>query len=241
MVEELSHAELTYGERMRVGEVNARWLKAKAGFGGELQLMTHPFDVEDEVSWVGRSIDWEGRKERCMRACVPRLLARSLQDHHHPENTLGRSIHWWYVCLGWLARPTANTHHPSPNPPTNNAQWQVRKFYCFDRPRSHPESVLLAFIFFTPCFRGGRTVGYNANILRRDPTLERPNYGGWVDGCFFDSVCVLFLKMLGMDGSIDRDRCRCRTDDAWFACLLGCWFAVVGSFVVFCLGGEVVD
>ena len=180
VVEELSHAELTYGERMRVGEVNARWLKAKAGFGGELQLMTHPFDVEDEVSWVGRSIDWEGRKERCMRACVPRLLARSLQDHHHPENTLGRSIHWWYVCLGWLARPTANTHHPSPNPPTNNAQWQVRKFYCFDRPRSHPESVLLAFIFFTPCFRGGRTVGYNANILRRDPTLERPNYGGWV-------------------------------------------------------------
>ena len=32
---------------------------------------------------------------------------------------------------------------------------------------------MLAYIFFTPCFRDGQVVGHNANILRRDPTLDK--------------------------------------------------------------------
>ena len=49
MVEELTHAELTPAERERVVEISRRWLEGKTGFGGELQMMTHPFRVEDEV------------------------------------------------------------------------------------------------------------------------------------------------------------------------------------------------
>ena len=58
----------------------------------------------------------------------------------------------------------------------------VRKFYCFE-PAAPSEEVkddgsggnggaraadrgqLIAFMFFTPCCRDGKVVGYNANIL----------------------------------------------------------------------------
>ena len=36
----------------------------------------------------------------------------------------------------------------------------------------------MAYIFFTPCFREGNIVGWNANILRRDPTMEGTKNGG---------------------------------------------------------------
>lgn len=32
---------------------------------------------------------------------------------------------------------------------------------------------MLAYIFFTPCFREGKIIGYQANILRRDPKIAK--------------------------------------------------------------------
>lgn len=53
VVEEQTNAELTPAERERVAEISRRWLEGKKGFGGELQMMTHPFRVEDEVGHAG--------------------------------------------------------------------------------------------------------------------------------------------------------------------------------------------
>lgn len=52
-MEELRHDELTAAERARVAEISERWLGRKKGFGGELQMMTHPFYMEDEVCGCG--------------------------------------------------------------------------------------------------------------------------------------------------------------------------------------------
>lgn len=55
---------------------------------------------------------------------------------------------------------------------------------------------MLAYMFFTPCFRDGRVIGYQANILRRDPKIAK---------------CVFFLAMsivyVGVDVGVGRPFC----------------------------------
>lgn len=66
------------------------------------------------------------------------------------------------VCLG-----SASMHrHPLPyhlslSTPSTNTLHAI-----------HP-SQMLAYMFFTPCFRDGRVIGYQANILRRDPKIAK--------------------------------------------------------------------
>ena len=71
--------------------------------------------------------------------------------------------------------PQTQTPHPTPK------QWCIRKFYAFDKPRAQG-GKLLAYIFFTPCFRGGHVAGWNANVLRRDTTMEGTKNEGTKNG-----------------------------------------------------------
>lgn len=72
VVEELSHDELTEAERARVAEISRLWLEGKTGFGGELQMMTHPFRVEDEVG-KGRGL-FVGLWKVCLSLGCARVL-----------------------------------------------------------------------------------------------------------------------------------------------------------------------
>jgi len=53
-------------------------------------------------------------------------------------------------------------------PPQFGEDWGVRKFYAFK------EGKLVGFVFFDPFFRGGRCIGYCANILRCIPDPRPP-------------------------------------------------------------------
>jgi hypothetical protein len=50
---------------------------------------------------------------------------------------------------------------------------------------------MLAYMFFTPCFRDGRVIGYQANILRRDPKIAKCVFLS----CLYISSCVYDVYM----------------------------------------------
>lgn len=51
-------------------------------------------------------------------------------------------------------------------PPRFEDEWLVRRFFAYQG------DTLLGYIFFDPCFRGGRIDGYCANILRTEPQVQ---------------------------------------------------------------------
>ncbi len=71
-------------------------------------------------------------------------------------------------------------------PPEFDDAWQVRKFYCYYH------GQLAGFIFFDPFFRDGKVIGYTANILRCDPTIEPSG--------FLDFVMIKAMEKFKQEG-----------------------------------------
>lgn len=55
---------------------------------------------------------------------------------------------------------------------------------------------MLAYMFFTPCFREGKIIGYQANILRRDPKIAK-------------CVLSIFPVFVLAGGGVDHVLCVC--------------------------------
>ena len=66
-------------------------------------------------------------------------------------------------------------------PPIFDAEWKVRKFYCYLNGR------LVGYVFFDPYFHDGKIVGYCANILRSDPSV-RPH--GFLDLVVLEAIRI---------------------------------------------------
>ena len=133
----------------RIQEISDLWLKSKKGGARELQLMTWPFYMGDE---------WEVRKFYVYDYSHIKNASSSSTAHKQQEgqDQEGRS--------------------GKKNIAEEDAVSADERKIATDNEASVSAPLLVAYMFFTPCFRDGHIVGYQANILRRDVTIQRPSY-----------------------------------------------------------------
>lgn len=136
----------------RIQEISDRWLKSKKGGARELQLMTWPFYKGDE---------WEVRKFYVYDYSHIKNASSSSTSTAHKQQEEGQG---------------QEGHGGKKGVEEDAASADECKIATDNEVSVFAAPLLVAYIFFTPCFRDGRIVGYQANILRRDVTIQRPSY-----------------------------------------------------------------